>query len=143
MKYPLERTLSTVEFNVITLILWLISVCLGVSQIYVGMGIVLSVGGLIFGSYVGFILPSTFWIKTHKLPQDLNDYNTTGDIEMKQMKSTNFLPTLKHKRSKPSKIDYCSAIFMLITGIFLMTGGVAFTILNYLMEQQYIVLSHA
>ena len=64
----LDQELSGIEFRLITIAIWIISIGVGIYAVYYGLGPVLSVGGCFVGTYMGFILPAAcyLWSKSSK-----------------------------------------------------------------------------
>ena len=62
----LDQELSTMEFRLITFVIWIISVFVGIYAAYNGLDAVLSVGGCFVGTYMGFVLPAACYLWSNK-----------------------------------------------------------------------------
>ena len=113
---PLNSKLTTKSFLITTIILWFISCGIGILSIFTGISKVLAIAGLLFGSYVGFVIPASTYLVVFR-----NQTNLSKDIS----KGT----TLDAIKTKDRfNLDTISAVVILICGILLMTFGTAFTI---------------
>eukprot|EP01083_Nonionella_stella_P018744 52139_1 len=132
----LDQELSATEFRCITVVVWLISVAVGIYANYYSLTSVLSIGGCFVGTYMGFVLPAACYIWSNKnaTSRTLAPLEKVIAASNKGTVNNGEIQTEAHMNSTgpedDSFFDTVGAWCTLVVGFILMFGATGVSIYN-------------